>query len=890
MDSNIVEKISHLLNEEKWTRSAISSFSVSNFDELDAVIREIADDETKAEVLKICDEHLAHNKNSIVGLYISGMLILSRNPLDDSSMLQLLSLFTDAAKWNVAETLCARMLKLGENKSALKILAECYEAEGLEDKKIETWERIIRADHEEADIAKALAEKYESDGDIEKAVSYYKKAILRFAHKKLFVSVKDIWTKLLEIDPDDLDFFHYFLKKVSRTIQADKIALLMDDLYQHYKAAKDWDNAISMLKEIITLETRSTDVRKEIIECYTAKYSGLPHFQNAMSDSNLSQSWRPINDAISDFEKHIAFAKGNFVFHNNWGIGRIKEVKDENITIDFIKKQGHMMNIKMAVESLSILPKEHFWVIKCTHKLPVLQKMVMHDVAGTLKTIIKSYDNCADLKIIKKELTPRILGPNEWTSWSQKAKKELMENPEFGNILEKKGFYEVRVKPISMEEKLFNQFKTKDKFFDKYAAFQEYIQEDTDKNEFYNEMLDYFDTTYKNTEKTEEKVCSWLLLSENGSKPAESFAQVFSQIPEVENAFCAIPERHKKLWTDLLAEIRKALPDWPDIYCKLLPCHLGPSIPDALIEAGYTDKVKAVFEMILNNFKSYRKPFVWVCEHEDDYSFIKEIMPGKEKILSEMILLLDQTNREIASTNKKNSQDNIKIGKQIEQYLFKERIESYILGADQKNAKIMLSRLEGVANLDIKIVPELKKKLKEKFPNIVFESEKPVEVVSRGGILVTEAGMDRKRQELKHIVEVEIPKNSKEIGEAIALGDLSENAEYKYGKEKQEMLNIAVGKLSAEIDKAKVFDKSTLNLSKVSFGTKVTLHNLDTDQNVVYTILGPWESDPEKNIISYIAPLGDELLGAEVDDELHFEINDTVYNFKVLSIEASELL
>ena len=114
--------------------------------------------------------------------------------------------------------------------------------------------------------------------------------------------------------------------------------------------------------------------------------------------------------------------------------------------------------------------------------------------------------------------------------------------------------------------------------------------------------------------------------------------------------------------------------------------------------------------------------------------------------------------------------------------------------------------------------------------------------------------------------------------------------EYKYGKEKQEMLNIAVGKLSAEIDKAKVFDKSTLNLSKVSFGTKVTLHNLDTDQNAVYTILGPWESDPEKNIISYIAPLGDELLGAEVDDELHFEINDTVYNFKVLSIEASELL
>ena len=71
MDANIVDRISHLLNEEKWTRAAIGSYSVSNFEELDSIIKEIADDETKEEVLKICDEHLAHNKNSIIGLYIS---------------------------------------------------------------------------------------------------------------------------------------------------------------------------------------------------------------------------------------------------------------------------------------------------------------------------------------------------------------------------------------------------------------------------------------------------------------------------------------------------------------------------------------------------------------------------------------------------------------------------------------------------------------------------------------------------------------------------------------------------------------------------------------------------------------------------------------------------
>ncbi|MBO7093413.1 MAG: GreA/GreB family elongation factor, partial [Spirochaetia bacterium] len=97
-------------------------------------------------------------------------------------------------------------------------------------------------------------------------------------------------------------------------------------------------------------------------------------------------------------------------------------------------------------------------------------------------------------------------------------------------------------------------------------------------------------------------------------------------------------------------------------------------------------------------------------------------------------------------------------------------------------------------------------------------------------------------------------------------------------------------KLKEEIGKAQVFDKSKLNLNKVSFGTKVTMLNLDTDKNVVYTILGPWESDPEKNIISYKAPLGLELMDSEKDEELHFEINGTRHNIKVVAIEASEFI
>ena len=911
MDTNITERISHLLNEEKWTRAAIGSFSVSNFDELDSIIKEIADDETKEAVLADCEEHLAHNKNSIIGLYISGILTLSRNRLDDSNMLQLITLFTEAGKWNVAEALCNKMLALGDNKSALKILADCYKEQGQEENKIATWEKIIRVDHDETDITKALAEKYEADGEKEKAISYYKKAILRYSQKKLFTNIKEIWTKLLELDPEDLDFFHYFLKKISRTIQAEKIAMLMDDLYRHHKADKDWDNAIGMLKEIIALNFKGDEVRKEIIECYTAKYGDLPHFQNALNDSNLSQSWRPLSDAINDFEKYIDFAKGNFVYHNDWGIGRIKAVNDEAITIDFFNLEtgktlfGQDMAIKMAVSRLSILPKDHIWVIKCTHKLSDLKQMVLGDVKGTLKTIIKSFDNCADLKLIKKELTQKIrkegiLNAKEWTSWNQEAKKVLMDDPEFGNILDKKGFFEVRIKPITPEEKLYNVFKNKGSFFDKYTAYADYLKAKVEKNEYYSDMLDYFYNAYRNTGNMGEKISSWLILENTETPAAESFAELYSQIQDVKEAFCAIPERQKELREAFLSKIKETIPEWQDVYCSLFPYYLDSFIPTALIEAGCTEKIKDVFKKVLDQFKTYRKPFVWVCENEDIYSFIKEIMPPEEKVLTQMILLLDITNREVAGKIKKNSEDDLKTSKKIVQYLFMPKdkkkkdslshLDEYIMNVDQKSAKQMLFRLEGVSGLDYEILAEFKKKLQKKYPDMKFETERTLEVVSGGGMLVTQAGMDKKQAELKYILEVEIPKNAKEIGDARELGDLSENAEYKYGKEKQAMLSAAAGKLTEEINSAQVFNKANLKLNKISFGTKVTLLNMDTNQNVVYTILGPWESVPEQNIISYLAPLADELLEAEVGDELHFEINGTKYNFKVLSIEASDLI
>jgi transcription elongation factor GreA len=116
---------------------------------------------------------------------------------------------------------------------------------------------------------------------------------------------------------------------------------------------------------------------------------------------------------------------------------------------------------------------------------------------------------------------------------------------------------------------------------------------------------------------------------------------------------------------------------------------------------------------------------------------------------------------------------------------------------------------------------------------------------------------------------------------------LRENAEYKAAREKQAQLNTTVTKLQDEIDRAQIFDPTTITTSRVSFGTTVTLKNNKTNADEEYTILGPWESDPENKIISYMSPFGNAILNSKEGENLKFVVNERDCNYTVIKIKAA---
>jgi transcription elongation factor GreA len=134
-------------------------------------------------------------------------------------------------------------------------------------------------------------------------------------------------------------------------------------------------------------------------------------------------------------------------------------------------------------------------------------------------------------------------------------------------------------------------------------------------------------------------------------------------------------------------------------------------------------------------------------------------------------------------------------------------------------------------------------------------------------IPITQQGYEQLRTELKRLKTKDRYEVAREIEEARAHGDLSENAEYEAAKDKQGHLEARIRDLEDKLARADVIDPTKLNSSKVVFGATVDLEDLDTGEELQVQIVGPDEGDAKKGKISVHSPLARALIGKEEDDE-----------------------
>ncbi|RUT79270.1 transcription elongation factor GreA [Ancylomarina longa] len=149
---------------------------------------------------------------------------------------------------------------------------------------------------------------------------------------------------------------------------------------------------------------------------------------------------------------------------------------------------------------------------------------------------------------------------------------------------------------------------------------------------------------------------------------------------------------------------------------------------------------------------------------------------------------------------------------------------------------------------------------------------------------VTAEGLKNLRAELEQLETIERPKISKQIGEAIDKGDLSENAEYDAAKDAQGMLEAKIAQLRGILANSRVIDETKIDTSKVQMMNKVTIKNQKNGAVMTYTLVSETEADFKQGKLSINTPIAKGLIGKKVGDVVEIQVPNGLIPFEVIDI------
>jgi transcription elongation factor GreA len=161
-----------------------------------------------------------------------------------------------------------------------------------------------------------------------------------------------------------------------------------------------------------------------------------------------------------------------------------------------------------------------------------------------------------------------------------------------------------------------------------------------------------------------------------------------------------------------------------------------------------------------------------------------------------------------------------------------------------------------------------------------------MEVIMSDIQYVTKETLEQMKLDLQRMKGVDRPAASRAIAEAREKGDLKENAEYDAAKEAQGLLEAKIAALEGSMSSIRVLDESSIDTSKVSILTKVTLTNLSTQKQVTYKIVSEKEADLKAGKISVSSPIGKGILGKKAGDTAEVQAPAGVMKFKIEKITA----
>lgn len=686
-----------------------------------------------------------------------------------------------------------------------------------------------------------------------------------------------------EVDGDELLEILRKIKNSDLTKPFGQIAETVLPLWQRIEDPKVKDEVLRLVMDLQT--TNTAQLADYALEYLKLHFPHDEYFNEKLKIVGL-RSRQNFQGALSNFELLSHMKRGHFVFHTGgWGVGEVMEISllREHVILEFEGITALKdISFENAFKNLIPLPSDHFLARRFGNP-DFLEKEGKQDPAELIRLLLRDLGPKTAAEI-KDELCDLVIPEKDWTKWWQSARGKIKKDTLIKTPNSLQEPFSLRKKELSHENRfldILKGVKTLDNLiltiYNFTRDFAEISKDEEARKAIKFRLEDakkMIDPNLSQEEKDAKEMQIHFLLEDIFPKDQNhSFEKIIS-MNNVEGILEKIDIVSFK--KKVLMIIREKREDWIPIFLALLFKISQNTLRDYLFKELSSDETsKALLQAkltdLLNKVSLYPEAFLWYFQkingEEEDVPFSDS--EHKKQFLEAFMILFHyvETKPELRDFVKK-----MYLMLTAKRYfLVREIIKEADL--DFLNEFLLLaSKCQSLNNNDMRILHSLAEVVHPSLGKMKKEKQEDKDI-----IWITSEGYQKLREKINHIGTVEIVDNAKEIEAARALGDLRENAEYKFALERRSRLQAELKNLMKQLQMVRILRPEDISQNEVGIGAVVEL--VDSQKNkITYTLLGPWEANPNQNILSFQSKLAQAMMGFKTGDNFTFQGEEFTVN------------
>lgn len=736
-----------------------------------------------------------------------------------------------------------------------------------------------------------------SDPETERARAAWQ-AVFQALERSDPAALEEAWLEAAEAAPGNPEGIAKVIEKLTGEGRSGELVALLELLADSLRTHDSPASRLQVLQELARLGSKRETLREELLKTCRLCYGEHPEREEILRASGMTGG-RDLVEAIEGAELLFSFREGDPLLHRGqWGLGRITriDVAERTLVVDFETRKGHRVPLSLVPSNFQrIAPDDFRWMKVWNRK--ALEELADRDPAALVDKAVAALGEGITVRELREELagSPACLAgsifPRElWSRWWQRARTAI----EKAGALELTDERQPRiVRARSADEQSQEQLRE----VRQRKTLEERISFLWDQRDWLRTFPAARDLLAEALEQgaTREGLAARLLLEDLG-QDTEGLTEAGLREALGAGALRELLLSHFPIGLRVRALDRLDSLGLLEQTASLLETLLADGDDELrrlasrkLLELGRPRKLEDLFHEIRSSPGRHPAQFLWALRFSRELGRLEACSSWspREK-LQGLIEVLDRLGEAQLRSGKASllagTPDTRAILQTARQALsaksfspLREALDS--LDPAGGGVREILSSVRRNRGMSEPAKADVIAILERRFPELVAKQPAAEEP-----IYVTSEGLRRRNEEYVHLFQEEIPAISRQIGEALAFGDVSDNAELRAARERQAFLIERVRAMEQELIRARLIDPAGIPADRVGIGSRVDLVDVETSERLQYTLLGPWDSDPDKGLISYLSPVGNCLLGKGRGEIAEVKLQNAVKRYRVEQI------